>query len=452
MEIFQTIWTALTTENELLINLISIPMLPIELTISMLLFSVILNISSSNKQKIIYIVCVSIIGFLTLWIIPTPFNTFINVIACPILVLLIFKTNILKSILAELIPLIVFVLSTSLSVTIYMYLFNIPSNLDVMTVPIHKIIYSLFTYAFVFGLYLLCVKFNFNIKLLNKMKKNINSRLLINLIVGILAICIQSYLITFYINTIPLTLSIFNIITLFIYFCISIYSLLRTNKLEATTQNLEEEKLYNKTLTILHDNIRGFKHDFNNIVQAIGGYISTENIEGLKEYYNELLDDCQRINNLSILNPDIINNPAIYSLLTSKYHIADELGIKINLEVMLDLNSLNIKIYELSRILGILIDNAIEASKECNKKIINITMRNDNKLNRNLIILENTYKNKDINLNQIFEKGYTSKQKEIGSHGLGLWEVRQILKKNNNLNLHTTKDNKFFKQQLEIYN
>lgn len=35
--------------------------------------------------------------------------------------------------------------------------------------------------------------------------------------------------------------------------------------------------------------------------------------------------------------------------------------------------------------------------------------------------------------------------------GLGLWEIRQILKKNNNVNLHTTKNDKYFSQQLEIY-
>lgn len=35
--------------------------------------------------------------------------------------------------------------------------------------------------------------------------------------------------------------------------------------------------------------------------------------------------------------------------------------------------------------------------------------------------------------------------------GLGLWEIRQILKKHNNLNLYTSKDDKLFKQQLEIY-
>ena len=52
-------------------------------------------------------------------------------------------------------------------------------------------------------------------------------------------------------------------------------------------------------------------------------------------------------------------------------------------------------------------------------------------------------------LNKIYEKKYSNKAK---NSGIGLWEVRQILKKNNNLNLFTTKDNKFFKQQLEMYN
>ena len=40
---------------------------------------------------------------------------------------------------------------------------------------------------------------------------------------------------------------------------------------------------------------------------------------GLKDYYSDLIADCQKVNNLAILNPELINNPAIYSLLTSKY-------------------------------------------------------------------------------------------------------------------------------------
>lgn len=46
------------------------------------------------------------------------------------------------------------------------------------------------------------------------------------------------------------------------------------------------------------------------------------------------------------------------------------------------------------------------------------------------------------------KKGFSTK---TGNTGLGLWEVRQILKRNDNLNLFTSKDSEYFKQQLEIY-
>lgn len=66
------------------------------------------------------------------------------------------------------------------------------------------------------------------------------------------------------------------------------------------------------------------------------------------------------------------------------------------------------------------------------------------------IIIENSYSNKDIDINRISEKGFTSKSETSGSHGLGLWKVANILKKYDNLNLYTSKDNSIFKQVLEI--
>lgn len=106
------------------------------------------------------------------------------------------------------------------------------------------------------------------------------------------------------------------------------------------------------------------------------------------------------------------------------------------------------KIYEFTKILGILLDNAIEATQECEKKVINVTICKDFKVNRQLLVIENTYKDKNVNTEKIYEKGFSSKKNNTG---LGLWETRQILKRNNNLNLFTTKNNEFFKQQLEIY-
>ena len=176
--------------------------------------------------------------------------------------------------------------------------------------------------------------------------------------------------------------------------------------------------------------------------------VETNDMEGLKEYYYSLREDCQKTNNIAILNPNIINNPAIYSLLSSKYHKADSLGIKVNFEFFVDLNEFKINSYEFSRILGILLDNAIEAASVCENKIVNIYFRNEFNKNRHIVLISNTYINKDVDTEEIFQKGKSGKENHSG---LGLWEVRQYIKKNNNLNLYTSKNNKYFSQQLEIY-
>lgn len=451
MEILQTIWSILTTPNESLAILICTPLIFIEMYVSMLLFTTILNIDTTKYQKIIYVLILGIIGLITAFTIPAPYNTFINILACPILVYFLFKTNLLKSILAEIIPYVVFVLLGSIVLNLYTISSGIPTN-SFVNIPIHKITFSLIMYSCAYCIYLFFKHCNINIKLIDKFGKTSSRVLLINFCIGIVAVCIQSYLATFYNDYLPFYITLSSVLVLLVYFFISIYSLSRTNKLEITTESLEQEKLYNKTLTILYDNIRGFKHDFNNIVQAIGGYISTNNMEGLKDYYSDLVTDCRKSNNLAILNPELINNPAVYSILTSKYHKAEELGITMNFDIFMDLKTLNIKTYDLTRILGILLDNAIDACNKCDEKDIYITMRKDSNSNKQLIMVENTYSNKTVDTDRIFEKGYTSKIEDDGkNHGLGLWEVREILKKNNNLNLFTTKSMRLFTQQLEIY-
>ena len=52
------------------------------------------------------------------------------------------------------------------------------------------------------------------------------------------------------------------------------------------------------------------------------------------------------------------------------------------------------------------------------------------------------------NTKTIFEKGVSGKENHTG---IGLWEVNQIISKNNNIVLHTSKNDTYFKQQLEIY-
>ena len=447
MEIFKSIIEILTTPNEGLTNALCIPLVFIEVFVTMLLFTTILNISSNKKQKVVYVIISSSIYLLSKFLIPLPYGTILNILLYPVVVYFVFKTGIFKSIVAQIIPLLVTFLIEAVITKLYYIFFSYSYSLAMIT-PVYRISIMLFVYLTMFLIYLLSKKLRLNISSLNVIDKKSKLLLTVNLILGILSVAMQYYLVNFYSDNLPTLITIFSTVTLLIYLIISLYSITRTTKLELARRDLEETKLYNKTLTILHDNIRCFKHDFNNIIQAIGGYIQTNDMEGLRKYYNQISADCQKTNNLSVLNPDVINNPAVYSILASKYHLADSKNITINFEIFLDLNSLRMKIYEFTRILGILLDNAIEASSECDEKIINITIRNESHKKRQVVIVENTYNNKDIDTEKIYEKSYTTKPNNTG---LGLWEVRKILTKNNNLNLFTSKNNKFFSQQLEIY-
>lgn len=446
MQILQTIWTALTTENNGLITAFSVPFSLLEAYISMLIFLQFLDVKSNKISKTLYVFIFPMAGFITSLLLSNPFNTFINFIIFPIIIMLLFHTNLLTSIMCEIIP--IFLLG--IVDFILIKLFNVIgiSSSDIIHIPLYRFITSIIEYTILFCIYLLIKKKNFHINFLQKINMKQNTLFILNSILGIITICFQTYVFIFYVNSLPHTTVLLSITSLISYFIISFYSLISTNKLNVAKQNLEETRLMNKTLTILNDKIRAFRHDFNNIIQALGGYIQAKDMDGLEKYYSQLLKDCQEVTNLSGLNQESINNPAIYSLLASKYYLATEKGIEFDLDIFMDLNSIDMKIYEFCRILGILLDNAIQATQECEEKQITVTIRKDNRCKRQLLIVENTYKEKDIDTEKIFEKGYSTKE---GNTGLGLWEVRQILLKNTNLNLFTSKDDKYFKQQLEIY-
>ena len=448
MNVLNNLWIAVSTPNEELISLISIPLtLFIEIPLTFWLIVTIFNIKYSKKQMLIYIITTSIVAICSMYLLSWPYNIIFNYITAFIILCFVIKLNFIKALIATIFPSIVFNLLGSLLANPYFSFFKITYE-QANTIFIYRIPFVLFTYLIVLSFVLILKYRKTTLNILEDFDKKTKSIIMINFLFGFLNIFLQGVLSAKYIDILPIEFTFFNFVSLLAYFCLSFYSLAKIMKLVTTTQKLESAEEYNKTLHILHDSVRGFKHDFDNIVTTIGGYIKTNDMEGLTKYYSQLEEDCARVNNLYILNPDIINNPGIYNLLTTKYSEAEEKGIKVNLTFLLDLNDLHMKIYEFARILGILLDNAIDAASECDEKILNIVFRNETKNNRNIILVENTYKDKNVDLNEIFNKGVTGKDNHTG---LGLWEVRQVLNKNNNINLHTNKNEKYFTQQLEIY-
>lgn len=447
MEFLNNIWIALTTPNAQLIDIISIPLTMLELYLTMELFISLLNIDSTKKQKIIYLAITIPLGLFCNFLVPKPYSNLITLIVAPIAIKFVFNISIMKAILAEFLPVVIITVLETILTRFLLVSFNI-NYLGCANIPLFRFGTTTCIYVILFVICQISKKKNINITVFDNINKHSKLILLSNMIVALVVIFMQMYLIGYYNDTLPSFIVFLNILFLVAYFVINFYSIAKTMSLQKTQVDLEQEKQYNKTLQILHDNLRAFKHDFANIISGIGGYVETDDMEGLKKYYKQLLQDCNQVNNLGSLNPDSINSPAVYAVLANKYYKADSAGIKISLDSFIDFNHLYMGIYEFTRILGILMDNAIEAASECDNKYIHVEIRNDDSRNRQLLIVENTFKNKDINIDKIYEKGYSTKPHNTG---LGLWEVEKILKKNKNVTRFTSKDGDLFKQQIEIY-
>lgn len=85
------------------------------------------------------------------------------------------------------------------------------------------------------------------------------------------------------------------------------------------------------------------------------------------------------------------------------------------------ISQLKISPYTLSRILGILLDNAIEAALNSVEKKINLDImpasQTGSKIKKATISIENSYSNKNVDLDKIREKGFSSKS----SHSRFTW-------------------------------
>lgn len=447
MEILNNIWTAISTPNEQLVNILLLPICFIESFLIFLLSNSIFNISNNKNKILLYVITISLLGYGGICFIPNPYNIYINYFIMIILVYFIFKISLLKSSLCIIVSAILFNLVGALILNPYISFLNITTE-QLNSIPLYRFGYIFLLFILVVIITLVLKLKNLKFTILDGIDKRSKIIIGLNLFFGLITIIVYSIVLFYYVDILPLFITFLSFISFLAYFAISIYSITRVFKLFLANQKLEAAEEYNKKLSSLNDSIKSFKHDFDNTLTTIGGFIRTNDMEGLKKYYLELEDDSQRVNNLYILNPEVVNNNGIYNLITQKYSKAEEKDIKVNITFLLDLNTLKMKIYEFARILGILLDNAIEASAESDEKIINMTFRNDIKNSAQIITIENSYKDKTVNTEEIFQKGITGKENH---QGLGLWKVKKIVNKNSNVYLFTSKNDKFFSQQLEIY-
>lgn len=235
---------------------------------------------------------------------------------------------------------------------------------------------------------------------------------------------------------------------------VTIFSLTYSFLIRCKLINNEVEKIkqedINKSLLEVNDELKCFKHDFYNILQAINGYLYLNDMIGLKNYYDKLLTEVNDIEFIEIIAKKLKNNPAIFGVLLDKFKKAKESGVEVLVESDYTLQKLGVKNYNVSRILGVLIDNAIEAARECENKVVSIRFIKEDSKKQECIEVKNTYnKEDDLDMKKIYDKHYTSKNNGK-NQGLGLWKVGKIVRKNDDFNIFTTIEEDVFIQNLKI--
>ncbi len=446
MDIFSIVLNSLTSENEVLLNFLMVPFGILEIFLIIFLSKTLFDYKIKINYLLPYTYIIVFSTLLTVFIIPQPYNVIFNVIILILASKFIFKITFFKSGLSILTSCFIFNIVSMLYLNPFLDLFQI-STLELQSIPMYRIPFIISLHTLIVILAFLLRFKNFKLLILEDLDQTTKISIFIHIFLGISAIVLQTILISFFIELLPSWATALSIVSLVGFFAMSLVTINRIFKLKITTQKLQVSESYNQTLQTLHDSVRGFKHDFDNTLTTIGGYILTKDLTGLDKYYKDLVQDSKQVNNLYILNPDIINNDGLYNLLLKKYHEACSKDLEINFTILFDLSELNMKTYEFCRILGILIDNAIEASESSNERIIDILFRKDFKANKQIVLVENSYSNKDVNLSKIYEKGLTSKKEHTG---LGLWEVKKILSKYTNCIIKTTKNETLFIQRIEI--
>ena len=242
---------------------------------------------------------------------------------------------------------------------------------------------------------------------------------------------------------------------IFILLCTYItVSVLKNIKLETNNKiesaKLEQQKKYILALEKNNNEIKKFKHDFNNIILGLDGYINNDdfNKEKLKKYFNSTIMNFNNnieLNDIVIAKLNSIKVSSLKSLITNKVLIAQNNNINVDINIQGEITNFYTDEMQLSRILGILLDNAIEASLE---------LADDKKIEMNIIQIDkttdiqisNTFNNTGIPITDFNKEGFSTKGT---NRGLGLSSAHEIANKLNML-LNTEIDGNTFIQNLSI--
>jgi len=220
---------------------------------------------------------------------------------------------------------------------------------------------------------------------------------------------------------------------------------IQTESKQKAMQDLQD---YTRNLEAMYNSLRSFKHDYVNILLSLSGYIEDGDMDRLKDFFeskifptkNLITGGDYKLNQLS--NIGVLE---VKSLLSAKMIYAHESGIDITIDIPDKVESFLIDTVDLARILGIFLDNAMEATLETEQPQIGLNII-QNKTGVSIII-SNRFLDNGVMLHKLKQKDFSTK---IGHQGIGLWNAQKIISSYDNVLLETTMKCDYFTQHIEL--
>ncbi|GEP82101.1 hypothetical protein SKL01_12790 [Staphylococcus kloosii] len=230
------------------------------------------------------------------------------------------------------------------------------------------------------------------------------------------------------------------------------FSIVREVQYKRNMQEIENYYKYTLQIEQINNEMRKFRHDYVNILSTMSDYIRENDMEGLRNYFTtEILpmQDNMQMNAVKINGIENLKIREIKGLVTTKILQAQEMNISISVEVNEQITKIDMPTIDLSRIIGIIIDNAIEASENIDEDpLIRIAFLKNSDVSVTFIVM-NKCEDDIPRVHTLFQENFTTKK---GNSGLGLSTLKEITESKSNLLLDTTIENNYFVQKVEILN
>ncbi|ALM57517.1 histidine kinase [Staphylococcus equorum] len=230
------------------------------------------------------------------------------------------------------------------------------------------------------------------------------------------------------------------------------FSIIRQIQYKRNMREIENYYKYTLQIEEINHEMRKFRHDYVNILSTMSDFIRENDMEGLDQYFHEEIlpmQDSMQMNAIKINGIENLKVREIKGLLTTKILQAQEKNIRISIEVPETIEKIEMPIINLSRVIGILLDNAIEASEKIvDDPLIRIAfIKNED--DSVMFIVMNKCDTDMPRVHTLFQENFSTKGK---NRGLGLSTLKELTDTTSNVLLDTTIDNNYFIQKVEILN